>query len=199
MTKNTTRKGFTLIELSVVLIIIGLLIGMAFKGFDLIKTSSVVSEANKIQKITSAVVTFKSIHKRLPGDGCSLTVETTAICTGDSDGSLGETGTYKEVDSFWEELYIAGLITAADRASEIGGANYTIANDITNGHKGIYLAIATAPIATLCELDATYGDGDSDASKKDSLYTATDDDYNTGDDCTAKTGSGPGKFLIFKK
>lgn len=203
MKRNNMRKGVTLIELAVVLVIIGLLIGIAFKGFDLMKSSAIVTEANKIQKITSAVVTFKSVHKRLPGDGCATAEAPTELCSsGTPDGTLnGTTGVYTELQSFWDELYLAGLITTADRASEIGmGAQYTIENDISGGHKGIYLDLAAAPLNLLCELDHKYGDGINTASKQDSSYIASGT-YAADDDCSADItdASASGNFLILKK
>ncbi len=200
--KHNIRKGVTLIELAVVLVIVGLLIGIAFKGFDLLRESSVTAEANKIQKITSAVATFKSLYKKLPGDGCSG--EITALCgRTDADGDLQDTHTLvTELVNFWEELYLAGLISAADRASEISNTseNYTVAEDVASGHNGVYITLSAADEALMCELDQTYGDGLPAASKKDSgfMCSGCGSDYTTATDCTTLTGSKAAEFLVFK-
>ncbi len=209
MKRNNMRKGVTLIELAVVLVIVGLLIGIAFKGFDLLKGSSVTAEANKIQKITSAVATFKSIYKRLPGDGCGTEAAPTSFCTGSADGVIDGSGTAEEDAAFWEELYLAGLITDADRRSELANADYGVDEDsvITDAHKGIYITAGVVPQNLMCELDQTYGDGVPAASKKDSGFMSSAStaatgnvvaDYTASVDCATKTGTIAVEFLVFK-
>ncbi len=200
--KHNIRKGVTLIELAVVLVIVGLLIGIAFKGFDLLRSSSVTAEANKIQKITGAVASFKSTYKRLPGDGCSGTI--TELCSGgDADGDLEDTHTLvTELVNFWEELYLAGLISAADRVSEISttGENYTVDEDVSSGHKGVYITLTSANEELMCQLDQNHGDGIDDASKQDSGFMCSGcTSYTASTDCTTLTQAGKAaEFLVFK-
>ena len=60
--------GFTLIEISVVLIIIGLLIGGILVGNDLIKSSLIRSQISQIESYNTAALTFKNKYEGLPGD-----------------------------------------------------------------------------------------------------------------------------------
>src|SRR5437660_1073388 len=99
------RHGFTLLELSIVLVIIGLLIGGIFVGQSLIhnaQLNAVISEFNRYQ---TAVQSFKQQYNTLPGDmsnatsfwgsaggtgsdaTCAVVVSTTAAtCNGNGDG-----------------------------------------------------------------------------------------------------------------
>jgi prepilin-type N-terminal cleavage/methylation domain-containing protein len=63
-----TRHGFTLIELSVVLIIIGLVLGGILVGKDLIKAAEIRSLISQKQEYNTAANTFKEKYNYLPGD-----------------------------------------------------------------------------------------------------------------------------------
>lgn len=62
------RKGFSLIELAVVLVLIGILISVGMKGRELIENARVKGEIEKIQKIRSAVSAYFEKYTNLPGD-----------------------------------------------------------------------------------------------------------------------------------
>lgn len=63
---NTT--GFTLIELSIVLVIIGLIVGGILVGRDLISAAEVRAQVSQIEKFQQAVNTFKGKYGSIPGD-----------------------------------------------------------------------------------------------------------------------------------
>jgi prepilin-type N-terminal cleavage/methylation domain-containing protein len=62
------KAGFTLVELSIVLVIIGLVIGGVLVGQDLISAASVLAQISQIEKYQTAVNTFKLKFNALPGD-----------------------------------------------------------------------------------------------------------------------------------
>ncbi len=66
-----SEKGFTLVELAVVMIIIGLLIGGVLKGQELIKSAKVTSTISQVKGIDAATSTFQDIYAGLPGDVAS--------------------------------------------------------------------------------------------------------------------------------
>lgn len=66
--KSRMTKAFTLIELSIVLVIIGLIIGGALVGRDLIESAKIRSQINQIEKLNTTVNTFKLKYAYLPGD-----------------------------------------------------------------------------------------------------------------------------------
>ena len=63
-----SRAGFTLIELSIVLVIIGLVVGGIFVGKELVRASQLNSVLRDLDKYNSAVLTFKDKYGHLPGD-----------------------------------------------------------------------------------------------------------------------------------
>src|SRR5665213_3668360 len=64
----TSNLGFTLIELSIVLVIIGLIIGGILVGQDMIKAAEGRAQISQIEKYNQAVNTFKAKFGALPGD-----------------------------------------------------------------------------------------------------------------------------------
>lgn len=69
MEANTKQAGgFTLVEISIVMIIIGLLIGGTFGGMKLIENMQVNKTVQDLKAVESAALTFKDTYGRLPGD-----------------------------------------------------------------------------------------------------------------------------------
>jgi prepilin-type N-terminal cleavage/methylation domain-containing protein len=62
------RPGFTLIELSIVLVIIGLIVGAVLVGQDLIHSAEIRATIAQIEKYQTAVNTFRGKYGYLPGD-----------------------------------------------------------------------------------------------------------------------------------
>ena len=68
MRDSTTHSGFTLIELSVVLVIIGLIVGGVMVGRDLINASKVRATVSQLEKFKAATNVFSNKYNGLPGD-----------------------------------------------------------------------------------------------------------------------------------
>jgi prepilin-type N-terminal cleavage/methylation domain-containing protein len=123
----TSCKGFTLIELSVVLVIIGLLVGGVLVGRELIETARLRQQITQIGDLNTAINTFRLKYNGLPGDllastaiGIGMTSRSGPFGHGDGDsiieacsnGSSGIAGGYFgcETALFWNDLSAAGLI-----------------------------------------------------------------------------------------
>ncbi len=65
---HNNESGFTLVELAIVMIIIGLLIGGILKGQELINNSRVTATVAQIKGIDGAISTFRDKYSALPGD-----------------------------------------------------------------------------------------------------------------------------------
>ncbi|PIR31540.1 MAG: hypothetical protein COV36_08260 [Alphaproteobacteria bacterium CG11_big_fil_rev_8_21_14_0_20_44_7] len=107
---NKDKKGFTLVELSIVLVIIGLLIGGILVAQSMIETTKIQSLTRQIGQFDAAVSTFVDKFNALPGDN------TLFDATGDADGNgtIQDDGTALaensgEIAQFWNDLSNTGL------------------------------------------------------------------------------------------
>jgi prepilin-type N-terminal cleavage/methylation domain-containing protein len=83
--------GFTLIELSIVLVIIGLIVGGVLVGQDLIRAAYVRAQITQIEKFNTAVNTFYGKYQALPGDMNLQTAQQFGFSStgGNGDGIIG--------------------------------------------------------------------------------------------------------------
>lgn len=99
MDKNTKKqKGFTLVELSIVLVIIGLIVSSVLVGQDLVRAAELRNIVTQYQSFNSAVGTFRTRHDNgLPGDidGTDYGYDATG---GDGDRVLTD-GTFTSFDN----------------------------------------------------------------------------------------------------
>ncbi len=95
--EKKSQKGFTLVELAIVMIIIGLLIGGILKGQELVANAQLTATVAQIKGIDAAVSTFRDKYAALPGDMSvpenRLRDCTTSPCNvdGDRNGRIGGT------------------------------------------------------------------------------------------------------------
>ena len=115
------KAAFTLIEMSIVLVIIGLIVGGVLVGQDLIRAAGVRATVSQIEKYNTAVNTFRDKYGGLPGDlNASLasqfgfTPRAGTTGWGDGNGVIGSDGgnpawagfasSYAELCLFWVDL-----------------------------------------------------------------------------------------------
>ena len=96
------RKGFTLVELSIVLVIIGLLIGGVLKGKSMIENAKIKRFQNDIKSLTAAVYTYQDKYGYYPGDDPNGN-----SCQGDGNGYING----DERICAWRQLIDDGAVT----------------------------------------------------------------------------------------
>lgn len=109
------QRGFTLVEIAIVLVIIGLLLGGILRGQELIKSARVRSIANQNSGIQAAYFGFLDRYQRKPGDWSQANAVQAipGVTTGgDGDGQIagGASAPWDEALAVWEHLSRAGFI-----------------------------------------------------------------------------------------
>jgi len=124
--RKSSQSGFTLVEIAIVLVIIGLLLAGVFKGQELIVSARVKSLANEIKAVSAAYYSYQDRFRAIPGDDSGAIARLGAVVNGvtvinapPADGLIG-TGQWigaaapaagNQSSLFWNHTRAAGLLT----------------------------------------------------------------------------------------
>lgn len=121
LTKNN-NSGFTLVEVSIVLVVIGLLIGSILVAVNILQNARITSTISTLQSIQSAVSTYNQNYGAVPGDDAKADTRFGLANKGGGNGIIGNTTSYNtsaalangdgpaESRMVWTNLRAAGLI-----------------------------------------------------------------------------------------
>ena len=151
------QSGFTLIEIAIVLVIIGLLLGGVLKGQELINSARVKNLATDFKNIPVFIYGYQDKFRALPGDDAAVathvtggTLATTPAGT-QGNGVIGgnwNSGTVTDESYlFWQHVRLAGLAPGATTA---GSADYLPVN-ASGGRIGIQSGTSIAGSAPIID------------------------------------------------
>lgn len=179
--RRCAHRGFTLVEVAIVLVIIGLILGGVFKGQALIDSARVRSMSMEVDGIQTAWLSFQERYRSIPGDfSKSSTQIDSAAVPGNGNGRVDGS---QERAGVWQQLAMAGFINGSfdGRQSETGSAIDVECSEGTcpkNPFNGFYKITYSAqaadadlpaheiytgnqiPVNILSQLDARIDDGD---------------------------------------
>jgi len=146
------QSGFTLIEIAIVLVIIGLLLGGVLKGQELITQAKIKNVINDFNGVSTAVYGYQDRYRRIPGDDPAATTRWTILNSVTLPATAGDgqltgnfddnTSTYSETQMFWADLRLAGFISG-DTATL--AAATALPQNAASGNLGVQWATVTAP------------------------------------------------------
>jgi Tfp pilus assembly protein PilE len=146
---NSHLNAFTLVELSIILVIVGLLVGGVIAGQELVKEAKYRSATQQLMKFMNASKTYYLKYNNLPGDDPRATSFITGVTyNGDGNKQIRSTAAYAtgrclspdinagtENTIFWMHLSKAGLISG----NYIGDIYYTNSYPESEITKGLYI------------------------------------------------------------
>ncbi len=182
---KSRQSGFTLVEIAIVLVIIGLLLGGVLKGQELINSAKVKNLAQDFRNIPLFIYGYQDRFRALPGDDgqaaahvTGATVATTpaaapaARSNGVIEGAWDSTTQTDESYLFWQHVRLAGLAAGPTAAADTnyvprnadGGIIGITTNDnaapYIAGMRGTYLVCSGAVLGRYVrQLDTTIDDG----------------------------------------
>jgi prepilin-type N-terminal cleavage/methylation domain-containing protein len=122
-----SQAGFTLVEIAIVLVIIGLLLGGILKGQEMITQAKIKNVINDFNGVTAAVTSYQDRYRAIPGDDQNANTRWNSLTTpplsgsgngivlglyntNDTSGPGGAPPATAETNLFWQHLRIAGFI-----------------------------------------------------------------------------------------
>ena len=152
MRTNSKERGFTLVELAIVMVVIGLMIGAVLKGQAMIDDAKRKRLVNDLQAISAAYFSYYDKYNAITGDDASTHGWALANSGGDGDGLIeGNVATpANESQDAWQALRYAGLLSgdpAATGVSSLPGHPYGGKYGLTNRNFGIGIGTKNAVYA----------------------------------------------------
>jgi prepilin-type N-terminal cleavage/methylation domain-containing protein len=140
--RTTNRQaGFTLVEIAIVLVIIGLLLGGILKGQEMITQARIKNVINDFNGITAAYASYQDRYRAIPGDDAGAqgrwTLPAAAVPSTPGNGTVDglynapTAGVEPESRLFWWHLRQAGFIPGATTPPNVA------ANQPTNAVSGM--------------------------------------------------------------
>jgi type II secretory pathway pseudopilin PulG len=132
--QHLSIRAFSLVELSIVIVILALIIGGIVAGRSLIRAAELRSVMTDANSYIAAINNFKQRYRYLPGDAPNAEGYWTAAATdnGNADGIVSGAERYLA----WQHLNLSGLVEKAFTGAQgADGANdFVISNNVTAGN-----------------------------------------------------------------
>lgn len=111
------QTGFSLIELAIVLVIIGLLLGGVLKGQELINSAKAKNMIADFKNAQIFIYGYQDRYRALPGDDAGAATHVQGGTAGNGDGVIGgawnSSTPTDESALFWQHVRLAGLATGS--------------------------------------------------------------------------------------
>jgi len=185
MRKCSGERGFTLVELAIVMVVIGLMIGAVLKGQAMIDDAKRKRFVNDLQGISAAYFSYYDKYNAIVGDDASTHGWALTNGGGDGDGLIeGNVATPDdESQDAWQALRYAGLLSGDPTATGVAslpgnpyGAKYGLTNNDFGAGIGtkncVYAAGIAGGVAEMVDIKFDDGVYDSGSVQGSAAYSS---------------------------
>jgi prepilin-type N-terminal cleavage/methylation domain-containing protein len=120
------QAGFTLVEIAIVMVIIGLLAAGILKGQEMIAQAKIKSVMADFSGLTAAYDSYMDRYKAIPGNDPNAASRWAGATSGDGDGHVS--GLYNSTNPadqsrlFWDDLRRAGFVAGSGTSQPLNAA-----------------------------------------------------------------------------
>lgn len=216
---KATQGGFTLVEIAIVLVIIGLLLGGILKGQEMITQAKIKNVVNDFNGITAAVNSYQDRYRALPGDDLNAATRWAGNVAGNGNGQIA--GLYNNVltaapiaaeesNLFWWHLRQAGFVAGATSGAAAGqqpgnavngmmGVETGVSGTSGLGFASIVMCSSNLPDKIAISVDTQMDDGAPNAGQvRAQLQTAPNPNTAATSGVSAYAENGTNQYLLCK-
>ncbi len=173
---KTLQKGFTLVEIAIVLVIIGLLLGGILKGQEMITQAKIKNVIADFSGISAAYHGYQDRYRAIPGDdpGAARWTTPAGVVAGNGNGLVA--GTYNaacatapipETCHWWDHLRRAGFVSGSGTLQPFNAATGLLGvqtgdnagGTVLGGFSGLIICSANLPDKIAIATDTQMDDG----------------------------------------
>jgi len=162
--KHRSRSsGFTMVEMAIVLVIVGLLLGGVLKGQEIIKNARYKSAGTQYKEVTAALTAYSDRYKAVPGDDKNAGTRWTGATLGNGNAYIDGGWQGNECAHALDHLRRAGLISVPGTVPNIASPWNTLAilcrpAGFTQNYASASLVYQWLPQGVQTALDVMYDD-----------------------------------------
>jgi len=165
------QKGFTLVEIAIVLVIIGLLLGGILKGQEMITQAKIKNVMSDFTGISAAYHGYQDRYRVLPGDDSGAASRWSGATSGNGNGivagAYNSTTATDESRLWWDHLRRAGFVSGSGSAQPFNAVTGQIGVQTGNGSggsalggfSGLLMCSANLPDKIAIAVDTQMDDG----------------------------------------
>src|SRR5467141_1699153 len=205
--KKSTDAGFTLVEIAIVLVIIGLLLGGILKGQEMITQAKIKNVINDFNGVTVAVTSYQDRYRAIPGDDGNGD----GVILGKYNATVAGAApvTAEESNLFWQHLRIAGFVPGLTTGAGSGtpppnaaGGLIGVENGVVGtsglGFTSLIVCFSNLPEKVATAVDAQMDDARSATGQIRAQLQATANPFTDPTPATNYVETGVNQYLLCK-